>query len=193
VVLVEHNAVFADSLRDKLAKRQPITITVEYSCLDKQGQQEDMSMLKRWHDEGVVQLQGTEAMIAEFEKANPGVKEKLEGQYSCLAKLTPSFGTDLGHWRLGRGRLGVATTLRNGRDFFAYCREFEQLMFPNGCGKPQDVHDVEHISIHYLFARDMFITRNTHHFRAEELVRGFADLTVLTPGQCVDTLHKAHG
>jgi hypothetical protein len=190
---MEQDAGTVKSLRDRLAKRQPITITVEYSCLDKQGQREDMRMLNRWNDEGVVQLRGTAAMVAEFEKANPGVKERLEEQYSYLGKLTPLLGSDLGHFRLNRGALGVATTLRNGRDFLDYCSEFGQLMFPNGCGNPQDVYDVEHVSIHYLFARDIFITRNTHHFRAEELRQRFTDLVVMTPELCVHTLRMALG
>ena len=54
-------------LRDKLARGQQITITVEYSCLDKQ-QQQDISTLRRRHDEGLVELRGTEAMIKEYPK-----------------------------------------------------------------------------------------------------------------------------
>jgi len=190
---MENDAPTSESLRDKLAKGQPITITVEYSCLDWPGPKKDMITLNGWHDKGLVQLKATAAMIAEFEKANPGVKENLEEQYSCLAKLSPSFGTQLGHWRLGKGQLGMATTLRDGRDAFYYHAEFERIMFPNGCTKPQDVYDVEHIAVHYLFARDIFITRNTHHFRWADLRQRFTDLIVLTPEQCVEDLRKELG
>lgn len=188
---MEHVTPPYESLTEKLASRRPITITVEYSCLDRQGPKEDMIALKGWHEKGIVQLQGTEAMIAEFEKANPGVREKLEEQYSFLSKLHPSFGSELGRMRLGRAQLGMTTTLRHGKDALDYYREFERLVFPNGCGRAQDVHDVEHISIHYLFGRDVFITRNTRHFRAEEMRERFADLIVLTPSQCVEVLRRS--
>lgn len=108
-------------VRDKLANRQKITVTTDYSCLDKrEREQQDMATLRRWHDEGLIELQGTEAMIEEFERASPGVKARLEQQYLGLEKLIPEFGTVLGSWRLGYGRLGEVGTLRDGKDALHY-------------------------------------------------------------------------
>lgn len=182
-------------VRDKLANRQKITVTTDYSCLDK-CEQQDMATLRRWHDEGLIELQGTEAMIEEFERASPSVKAKLEQQYLGLEKLIPEFGTVLGSWRLGYSRLGEVGTLRDGKDALDYYSEFQELMFANfghvsSEQRVRNFRDVMHISIHYLFARDIFLTRNVRHFKADKLRRKFSDLVILTPKQCVDVLENA--
>jgi len=178
-----------ERLANKLAAGQRITITVEYSCLDK-VQQENMTTLRRWHDEGIVELQGTEAMIIEFEKTSPGVRARLEEQFLGLTKLRPEFGTELGHWALGVGALGMATTLRNGKDALDYHSEFQQIMFPKGYRTENDFYDVMHISIHYLFGRDIFITKNLKDFKVGKLRQKFNGLVILTPAECVDVLNK---
>lgn len=180
-------------VRDKLANRQKITVTTDYSCID-QFEKQDMATLRRWHDEGLIELQGTEAMINEFERTSPHVKALLEQQYLGLEKLIPEFGTALGLWRLGHGRLGEVGTLRDGKDALHYYPEFQELMFPNfwhGSSEQRlsNFMDVMHISIHYLFARDIFLTRDRH-FKADKLRRKFSDLVILTPQHFVDVLEN---
>ena len=58
----------------KLTHGEPITVSVDYSCLDKQLQH-DMIIINGWDSEGIVELKGTETMVCEFNKANPGVQK----------------------------------------------------------------------------------------------------------------------
>lgn len=61
-------------------------------------------------------------------------------------------------------------------------------MFPKGFPSKNDFYDVMHISIPYLFSRDIFLTRNWHDFRADKLQEKFSDLLILTPQQLIIVL-----
>jgi hypothetical protein len=173
----------------KLTDEEPITVSVDYSCLDKVPQN-DMVMLKDWARKGIVELKGTETMVSEFNKANPGVREKLKEQYLSLGKLKPSPGALFGRCVFGEVMFGEPSTMRDGKDVRYYSSEFKKSMFPRGCRSENDFYDIMHISIHYLFARDIFLTRNVKHFRADELRQQFKGLAVLTPCECVSLLNR---
>jgi len=174
----------------RLTNGKSITMTLDYSCLDKK-QQPDMDPIWDWNRTGMIELKGTEELVREFDKAGPDIREKLEEQYLKLGKLKPSPGKPgavLGLFMLGEaalGDLGVPPTMRDGKDVRHYFSEFSRLMFPEGFRRENDFHDVMHISIHYLFARDIFLTRNTRHFPADRLQQQFEGLTVLTPDKFV--------
>ena len=173
----------------KLTHREPITVSVDYSCLDKKLQY-DMALINGWDRKGIVELKGTETMVSEFNKANPGVREKLKEQYLSLGKLKPSPGGLYGHFMYNEVVFNAPPTMRYGKDVSYYSSEFKKLMFPRGFQSENDYYDVMHISIHYLFARDIFLTRNVKHFRTNELQQRFNDLAILTPCECVNLLNR---
>lgn len=179
----------SQDLVNKFIKGHQITVTIDYSCIDK-VQQNDMTTLRVWHNKGLVELKGTEAMIAEFDKANPGIKAKLEEQFLSFGKLKPRLGAVFNRSMFNNVTFNEAPTLRNGKDVLAYYAEFQQVMFPKGVQSKNDFYDVMHISVHYLFSRDVFLTRNVRHFRADKLQEKFGDLVILTPQQFIDLLNN---
>jgi len=88
-------------------------------------------------------------------------------------------------------KFNEAPTLRKGKDALDYFAKFQQVMFPNGFRSKNDFYDVMHISIPYLFSRDIFLTRNWHDFRADKLQEKFSDLVILTPQQLINVLNDA--
>lgn len=173
----------------KLTHGEPITVSVDYSCLDKELQH-DMVMINGWDRKGIVELKGTETMVSEFNKANPRVREKLKEQYLSLGKFKPSSGALFGSCMFNEVVFNEPPTMRNGKDVSYYFSEFKKLMFPRGFRSENDCYDVMHISIHYLFSRDIFLTRNVKHFVADELQQRFNDLAILTPCECVNLLNR---
>lgn len=173
----------------KLTRGEPITVSVDYSCLDKELQH-DMVTINGWDRKGTVELKGTETMVSEFNKANPGVREKLKEQYLSLGKLKPSPGALFGRCVFNEVVFNEPPTMRDGKDVSYHFSEFKNLTFPRGFRSENDFYDVMHISIHYLFARDIFLTRNVKHFGADELQQRFKDLVILTPCECVNLLNR---
>ena len=180
---------------NKLTHGKPITVTADYSCLDKE-QQPDMDTIWGWSGKGIIKLEGTEAMVKEFDKASPNVREKLEEQYLRLDKLKPLPGTPGALFN--RALFNQAPfnqgpthpTTRDGKDVHYYFSEFRRLMFPKGFQCENDSHDVMHISIHYLFTRDIFLTRNIRHFAEDRLQQRFEDLAILTPHKFVNLFNR---
>ena len=50
-------------------------------------------------------------------------------------------------------------------------------------------YDVMHVSTHYIFGRDIFLTKDKD-FDAEKLREKFEGLGILTPQECADTLQE---
>lgn len=173
----------------KLTHGEPITVSVDYSCLDKKLQH-DMAMINGWDRKGIVDLKGTDIMVREFNRANPGVREKLKEQYLSLGKLKPSPGALYGRAMFNEVMFNAPPTTRDRKDVSYYFSEFKKMMFPRGFRSENDYYDAMHISIHYLFARDIFLTRNVKHFRVDELQQRFEDLAILTPYECVNLLNR---
>jgi hypothetical protein len=182
-------------INNKLTHGKPITVTADYSCLDKE-QQPDMDTIWGWSEKGIIKLEGTEAMVKEFDRASPGVREKLEEQYLRLDKLKPLPGTPGASFNRAQfnrtpfNRGGTPPTTRDGKDVNYYFSEFRRLMFPSGFHRESDSHDVMHISIHYLFARDIFLTKNPRHFPKDRLQQRFEDLAILTPDNFVNLFNR---
>jgi len=179
-------------INDKLVNGEKLTVTVDYSCLDK-VQQPDMSAIWSWNREGIIEITGTIELATEFDKASPGVREKLKDQYLPLDKLKPSPGAVFGECMFDEVVFDEPPTMREGKGVSHYFSEFRRLMFPAGLRNENDFHDVMHISIHYLFSRDVFLTRNLRHFNPRRLRERFKDLVVLTPEQLLDLLDSALG
>lgn len=188
--ILRNSKKLSQYLADKLANKHQVTVTIDYSCIDKELQR-DMATLRSRPYEGFVNMQGTEAMIAEFENVNPSVKAKLEEQFLSVRKLKPKSGALFNRRMFNSAAFNEAPTLRNGKDALDYFAEFQQVMFPKGFRSKNDSYDVMHISIHYLFSRDIFLTRNWHDFRADKLQEKFSDLVILTPQQLINVLNGA--
>ena len=179
-------------INNKLTHGKPITVTADYSCLDKE-QQPDMGPIWGWSGKGIIKLEGTEAMVREFDRASPGVREKLMDQYLRLNKLKPSPGALFNQCMFNEVAFNEPPTTRDGKDVSYYFSEFKKLMFPEGLRNENDFYDVMHISIHYLFSRDVFLTRNLRHFSPHKLQKKFKDLVILTPQQLLNLLNEALG
>ena len=107
-----------------------------------------------------------------------------------MGKLKPSTGALFGSFMFNEVVFNEPPTMRDGKDVSYYSSEFKKLMFPRGFQSANDFYDVMHISIHYLFARDIFLTRNVKHFKADDLQQRFNDLAILTPCECVNLLNR---
>jgi len=176
-------------ISNKLTHETPVRLTADYSCLDKR-QQPDMDTIWAWTGKGIVEMEGTEAMIKEFDRASPGVREKLMVQYLRLNKLKPSPGALPNQCAFNEVAFNEPPTTRDGNDVRYYFSEFKNLMFPGGLRQESDFHDVMHMSIHYLFARDIFLTKNPKHFPANRLQQRFDDLAILTPDEFVELFNR---
>jgi len=152
--------------------------------------QDDMRVIWGW-DKGILELKAAEDMTSEFDKANPDVKQKLKEQYLRLSKLKPSPGASFDQCMFNEVAFDEPPTMRDGKDVNYYFAEFKKLMFPEGLRSENDFYDVMHISIHYLFSRDVFLTRNLRHFDPDKLQEKFKDLVILTPQQFLNLLNDA--
>jgi len=187
-------------LVQKLAQKHPIgdriTITVDYCCLDRNGESVDMATLRQWQDYGLVEIVATEAMEEEWDATNPNVKDKLRDQVLRLEKIFPEYPSEIGKAVIGRSAIGEGGTVRDDKDIYDYCHEFIELMFPNfasfGQGKKvSSFQDAMHVSIHYLFNRDIFLTLDSDFMRnRKKLSEKFDDLHILTPKECVSLLQE---
>lgn len=165
----------------KLKSGRSVTVTVDFSCLDKLIQP-DMEAV--WGlNKGILELKAAKDIVDEFDKANPNVKQKLMEQYLGLSKLKPSPGAVFGQCMFGEVAFNEPPTTRDEKDADYYFSEFRKLMFPRASHMESNFHDVRHISIHYLFCRDVFLTRNSHHFKPHKLQERFKDIVVLDPQQ----------
>lgn len=182
------NKGLSEYIISKLRFRKPVTVTVDFSCLDKVIQ-DDMRVIWGW-DKGIVELKAAKDMISEFDKANPNVKQKLKEQYLRLSKLKPSPGAILNQCMFNEVAFNEPPTTRDGKDVSYYFSEFKKLMFPEELRNENDFYDVMHISIHYLFVRDIFLTRNVKHFMADKLQQRFKNLAILTPCECVNLFNS---
>jgi hypothetical protein len=180
-----------ENIISKLRFGKPVAVTVDFSCLDKVIQP-DMKAVWDW-DKGILELKAAKDMISEFDKANPNVKQKLMEQYLRLSKLKPSPGAVFNQCMFNEVAFNEPPTTRDGKDVSYYFSEFKKLMFPAELGNENDFYDVMHISIHYLFSRDVFLTRNLRHFSPHELQKKFKDLVILTPQQLLNLLNDALG
>ena len=184
-----------EKLEEKWKKGERITLTVDYGCLDK-VKRNAMTKLENWSKKGIIEMKGTEAMEIEFhERSPPSVRAKLKEQFEFYEKLVPMTPAVLGKATLGRFALGEMGTVREGKDIFDCNKEFQTAMFPDlnklsENARKRAAYDIMHMSIHYIFKRDIFLTRNVKDFRSSRLKKKFPDLIVLTPKELVDLLER---
>lgn len=138
-------------------------------------------------------MKATEHMDKEFYESSPAaVRVKLRQQFEFFQKLYPEDPAVIGKARIGRFRIGGKGTVRDGKDTFDYFNEFKALMYPDfdnlsDENKKRTVNDLMHLSIHYVFGRDVFLTKDERFkTRARTLERIYPDLIVMTPKQLVD-------
>jgi len=177
---------------ENLRNRRLITITVDYSCLDKVKQQ-DMDILQNYEQRGVIELKAAITMDDEFNKANPDVQSRLREQYLGLEKIKPSPGAVFNGFMFNELPFNAPPTLRDGKDGEYYFNEFAKIMFPSGIKNENDFHDVWHLAIHFLFQRNLFLTRNIRHFNNPRFSEKYVDLIILTPLELASLLSNYCG
>jgi hypothetical protein len=176
------------------ADGERITITVDFSCLDKK-QQPDMATLRQWQEDGLVEIRKAEEIENEFRQANPHVREKLKEQYFNIDPLRLEDPAIFGMARFDRATFDGEGTLRDGKRIDYYFKQFKDVMFPrfdrlSEENKKRAFSDVMYVSTHYILERDIFLTRNIKHFAPKELRGKFPDLSILTPIECINCLKK---
>ena len=180
-----------ERVAQKYANGDRITITVDFSCLDKK-KQPDMAALIQWQENGLVQMSGAEEIIKEFERANPNVRERLEEQYLCIDPLLRQKPAIFNMVGFNEATFDGEGTTRNGKRIDYYFEKFKNAMFPDFGTLEARVNenalcDVWHVSTHYIFGRDIFLALDKH-FVPEKLSKKFPDLIILTPTECVNIL-----
>jgi len=120
----------------------------------------------------------------------------LTKQFQSFSKLSPDDPAIWGRMRWGHFRWGGGGTTRDGKDVFDYAKEFRPQMFPDfdrlsDSTKRNALDDVMHLSIHFVYGRDIFLTRNVKHFKTETLVKTYPDIVVLDPQELVDILDRS--
>lgn len=186
-----------ERLTRKCERRETITVTVDYSCLDKRGESEDMIKLRNLSQRGFIEMKATEHMDKEFYESSPaGVRAKLREQFEFYEKLYPEDPAIIGKARIGRFRIGGEGTVREGKDVFDHFNEFKPLMYSDfdslsDENKKKADNDLMHLSIHYVFERDIFLTKDEKfQTRTVALERRYPDLVAMTPKQLVDFLEQ---
>jgi len=177
---------------DNFRNRRLITITVDYSCIDK-IKQEDMTLVRNYEKKGIIELKATLIMDDEFNKANTNVQSKLREQYLGLKKFKPSRGAIFNGFMFNELRFNAPPTLRDDKNGEYYFNEFAKIMFPSGIKNENDFYDVWHLAIHYIFQRNLFLTRNIRHFNNPRFSEKYVDLIILTPLELVSLLSNYCG
>ena len=184
-----------ERIRQKCRRRKTIMVTVDYSCLNKKGESEDMIKLRERSQKGLTNMKGTEHMDKEFyETSPPTVRARLREQFEFFQKLYPEDPAIIGKARIGRFRIGGEGTVRDGKDTFDYFNEFKTLMYPDFDdlseeNKKRTNNDLMHLAIHYVFERDVFLTMDKKfRKRSEALTQRFPDLVIMTPRELVSFL-----
>jgi len=186
-----------ERLEQKSRRSEMIRVTIDYSCLSKKGETKDMTKLKNFARRRLIGMKGTEHMDKEYYESSPAnVRAKLKKQFESFQKLYPEDPAVLGEARLGRFRLGGEGTVRDGKGTFDFFNEFKALMYPDFDSlseenKKRTENDIMHLSIHYVFERDVFLTKDEKLVvRSEALGQRFPDLVIMKPEQLVSFLVK---
>jgi len=179
----------------KYASGERITITIDYSCLDKRGATPAMTILNGLQDNGLVEIKAAKEIEDEFERTNPNVKTKLEEQYLGASKLVLKKTAIFGQVAFNECAFNDAGTQRDGKQITHYFEEFKNIMFPdfntlNKKRRANAYYDVMHIATHYIFQRDIFLTKDKHYLDCEKLIKKFNELLIMTPEDCAKLLKE---
>ena len=184
-----------ERVAQKYASGERITITVDFSCLEREEEKQgDMAALIQWQEDGLVEISAAEEIIREFERANPEIRPRLEEQYLSVDRLLRQKPAIFNMVGFNEATFDGEGTTRDGKRIDYYFEEFKNAMFPDfGTLEPgvneNAYNDVMHVSTHYIFGRDIFLTGDKH-FAPEKLRKKFPDLTILTPTDCVNMLKE---
>ena len=172
-----------DLIAQKLKKWERLTVTLDYGVHHRDNPDDEVKIAE-WAEKGLIEVSDTEATLEELKRADPRIKELLETKMERYPKLMPQDPAILGMARLGRFALGSLGTTRDGKHIYEIIEEFQSVMFPDfdklrGKTRINAYHDVLHISCHYAFNRDVFLTRNLRHF--EKVLAKHPDIVIASP------------
>jgi len=196
----EEPLIDADSLKkleQKITKGNTITVTIDYNLLNKRGEDDEMKRLNALRDRGVIDIMATNQMAKEYyDQTPPEIQKGLSKKFELFAKLSPEYPARYGTARYGASRYGGGGTTRDGKDVDDWFGEFRPLMFPhfdrlNATNQRRANDDVMHLSIHHVFGRDVFATRNIKHFRTEALIKTFPEVVVLEPRELLAIIDRS--
>jgi len=174
-----------DLVEYRLRRKERITVTFDYGVHDS-GNPPYEAEITKWAEKGWIEVSDTEATLLEFERLNPEakVREVLEPKMKRYPKLMPQDPAIFGIARYGRAAYGSLGTTRDGKHIYQIMEEFKKIMFPNFDKLKEETkirahYDILHISCHYIFNRDVFLTRNFKHF--EKVLETHKDIVITTP------------
>lgn len=177
-----------DLITQRLKKGEKLTVSLDYGVHDKGNPRYEMDMAE-WAQEGFIGVSDTEATLEEFNRAGLQAKKLLEPKMTRFPKLMPDDPAEYGKMRYGRSAYGSPSTTRDGKHIYQVIEEFQKLMFPDFHGleaknRINAYYDILHISCHYIFHRDVFLTRNLKHF--EKIMERCPNVVITCPEKFVE-------
>ena len=153
-------------------------MTIDTCCINVRRQRPALNRLEEWHNQGVIEIFRTEIMNEEL---------KGESRRRKARKYSEDEGTP--HWEY--------TTFDykgfGGEDPEVYpFHELVEIVFPNldisDAKYDNKVRDAEHLSTHYQYKRDFFVTMDKALIHKKRELKEKYGIVILTPEECVQEI-----
>lgn len=171
-------------------KGEKLTVTLDYGVHDKKNPPYE-TKIAEWVGKGWIEVRDTKATLEEFERVNPEAKkllQVLEPKMKLYPKLKPKRPAIFGKVLFNESTFNDPGTTRDGKDIYEIMEEFKQVIFPDfdkleGGTKRRAYYDILHISCHYIFNRDVFVTKDLRHFK--KVIERCTNVVITSPAMFV--------
>jgi len=153
-------------------------LTLDTGCINAKGKNEALNVLERWAQEGLLELQRSDAMLEEIEGEARVAKAEAMAEHPGLFILDQSVldGPDV----------------LAGPDLEA---DLQGLLFPTAHPLTDNQsNDVEHLRLHVLTGGDVFVTLNRNDFitRGRQEALRACGIWVMQPPEIVELLKNLY-
>tara|TARA_Y100000310_G_scaffold342581_1_gene446417 strand:- start:1143 stop:1682 length:540 start_codon:yes stop_codon:yes gene_type:complete len=146
------------------------TITCDNGVCNNLRRNKDLDQLKEWHNQGLIEIQVTDAIFADILGGQLCSLDQLNCKSKSNAKkrteLTQEYKLNPGGLVLGSPTLGLLGVNKFGED--PRFEEIKDIVFGNNYDKEKHFLDVRHLALHLEAGNDFFITFDEKHITSKQ-------------------------
>ena len=165
-----------------------ITLTLDTSCINAKGKNQELNQLEILQDKGLILLVRTTSVEEELLQPDDELYRSQR-----IEKFNKYDEVDIGIWVLGFSRLGISTKLGS-ESSQEEMNQMAAILFPTRTWSSLTTNQLRDIMIlhtHWINKRDIFVTLNSHDFigrrgtRKKRLGQLF-NISVMTPIEALE-------